>query len=143
MWLALVAASWLCSPAHGFPRSPAVTWTRTWHRTYAHTTASDLREDAALPRLQQDVSALFQFVEQNGGVAEVVVHQQNAGWGLRTSSAVRAGDTVATVPKNVCIFSDPDKMGTPLGAPARALLSHIDPSLWRLRLAVALLRYAT
>ena len=58
---------------------------------------------------------------------------------------VAAGEVLLRVPKKLCIYSNVNEMNDEqqsIGDNAKALINTLQPSQWRLRLAIAILRYS-
>lgn len=95
-----------------------------------------------VPRLHADVRGLLKYAEKEGGtVFATVVNQSPEGWTLKTDQHVPKNEVLVSIPKRMCIFSDPDLCSSDvsLDKNAERLIKSLDPGQWRTRLAIALL----
>lgn len=99
----------------------------------------DVCSDGSLPRLHKNIPSLLSFIEANRGYVGVDIIEEKEGWRLYTKQNFVKDQVVARIPKKICIFSDVEKMTVPLTENTQKLITSIDPSLWRLRLAIAVL----
>mmetsp|Transcript_12843 Transcript_12843/g.12480 ORF Transcript_12843/g.12480 Transcript_12843/m.12480 type:complete len:672 (+) Transcript_12843:150-2165(+) len=101
--------------------------------------SSKSNEVIGVPRLHHDLSGLIKWIEKSGGTFDAGVLKGSEGWNLIANHPIKAGEIVMKIPKSICIFSNPDYMEVPLLENAQLLMSSLDKSQWRARLAVALL----
>jgi hypothetical protein len=101
--------------------------------------SSKSNEVIGVPRLHHDLSGLIKWIEKSGGIFDAGVLKGSEGWNLIANHPIKAGEIVMKIPKCICIFSNPDYMEVPLLENAQLLMSSLDKSQWRARLAVALL----
>jgi hypothetical protein len=78
-------------------------------------------------------------VETNGGTSAVDIKEHKEGWTIHTKQDAAKDQTLLRIPKKVCVFSEVQHMHVPVIENADRLIASIDPSQWRLRLAIALL----
>ncbi|RYG61827.1 hypothetical protein EON64_18315, partial [archaeon] len=90
-------------------------------------------------RLDPDPDMLVNWIRTHGGQLDLEILQEKEGWSLITKSAVQKDTVLATVPKRLCIFSQPEQMKSPLLPSAVFLMNNLDAQHWRTRLAIALL----
>ena len=130
--------SHLLGSTHALIASHSKTARRAFHLVHA-VEKEEVFGDGSLPRLQKNIPALLSFIEANRGYVGVDIIEEKEGWRLYTKQNFQQDQVVARVPKKICIFSDVEKMTVPLTENTRKLISSIDASLWRLRLAIAVL----
>jgi len=95
---------------------------------------------AELPRLFADLGSMVRWIERSEGMVDTEVREGGEGWTLHANRFVAKGTTLMSIPKSLCIFSDPQVMvENPLLDNARLLMQSLDRKHWRARLAVALL----
>jgi len=102
---------------------------------------SSKSEASPLPRLHPDLGSLVRWIERAGGFVDVSVHQANEGWSLHANRDVQADTVLVSIPKSLCIFSNPSKMqdDSALMENTQTLMNSLDEKHWRARLAIALL----
>ena len=96
-------------------------------------------EEGQLPRLHADLGSMVRWIERSGGKVDATVHEEFEGWTLHANRKLAAGTTLMSIPKALCIFSDPELMENPLLENAQILINSLDKKHWRARLAIALL----
>ena len=102
--------------------------------------SSRTSRSGGVPRLNADVRGLIKFAEKAGGtVFSTVVNQSPDGWTLKTDQSVARDTVLISIPKSLCIFSDPDLCTIPLDINAQQFMKSLDKGQWRTRLAIALL----
>ena len=102
--------------------------------------ASSPEEPVGVPRLHIDISSLMRWVEKAGGKFDANVEKQAEGWSLTASNDIEQGTVLLQIPKSLCIYANPKYMhDVSLLENTQELMSSLDPSQWRARLAVALL----
>lgn len=92
-----------------------------------------------VPRLHHDLSGLIRWIEKSGGTFDAGVQKGSEGWSLISDRTIEAGETILSIPKSICIFSNPAYMTVPLLENAQLLMTSLEENQWRARLAVALL----
>ena len=102
-------------------------------------TSSTSTGTIGVPRLHHDLSGLIRWIEKSGGLFDAGVQKGNEGWNLVANRAIEPGETILSIPKSICIFANPSYMEVPLLENAQLLMTSLDSSQWRARLAVALL----
>jgi len=93
-----------------------------------------------MPRIDENREELLAWVRDGGGEASVDINSSLEGWSISSPRNASASSTFLKIPKALCIYSDPAKMTAGiLSDNGGALMSSLHPSLWRVRLAVALI----
>jgi hypothetical protein len=92
-----------------------------------------------VPRLHHDLSGLIRWIEKSGGIFDAGVQKGSEGWNLISERTIEEGETILSIPKSICIFSNPAYMTVPLLENAQLLMTSLEENQWRARLAVALL----
>ena len=96
----------------------------------------------SLPRLSEDIDALLWWVEYENGFVKAKINKTTEGWTLVSINGVTPGETLISIPKKLCIFSNPEDEAAvkmPLLNTTIKLMSTLDKKQWRVRLALALL----
>lgn len=92
-----------------------------------------------IPRLDTDLFGLISFIEKSGGSFEPRVVEYAEGWALSSRRNVIKGEVLLSIPKSICIRSDPSASDLSLQISAKNLMDLFDKKQWRARLAIALL----
>lgn len=98
--------------------------------------------DQYLPRLSEDINSLLSWISNENGFIGAAINKTEEGWSLITKTDTPAGTTLLSIPKKLCLFSNPYGSGAvkmPLLNNTLKLISSLDESQWRIRLAVAML----
>lgn len=98
--------------------------------------------ESTLPRLSEDLQSLLTWVTNENGFILARVNKTNEGWTLVSSKEAQPGQCLVSIPKKLCIFSNPERNGAvemPLLNSTLKLMASLDESQWRVRLAVAML----
>ena len=99
----------------------------------------------SLPRLDEDLSSLINWIEENGGNSNsknIDILKTSEGWKLMTQCDVKKDSSIITIPKSLCLYSNTDNTNTKnvqVLDSTLNLMSVISPNQWRMRLAIALL----
>ena len=101
--------------------------------------SSGSSDTIGVPRLHHDLSGLIRWIEKSGGTFDAGVQKGSEGWSLISDRTIEAGETILSIPKSICIFSNPSYMTVPLLENAQLLMTSLEENQWRARLAVALL----
>ena len=109
---------------------------RLWSERDEGSTSLD---EKGVPRLHLDLVSLIRWIEKSGGVFDAEVGTHNEGWSLCAKERVEAGTVLLKIPKSLCIYANPTLNVVPLVDNVQQLMSSLDSSQWRARLAVALL----
>ena len=92
-----------------------------------------------LPRLNSDPNSLIEWIKSNGGKFEVDIIQSTNGWSLHTNKSYKKNDIIISIPKKLCLYSNPNKMLTKILPQTANLMNTLKPTQWRARLAILLL----
>lgn len=118
----------------------SATSTSTTSNTPSSSPSSNTNDvNTGVPRLHHDLSGLIKWIEKSGGLFDANVQKNKEGWNLIANRDILPGEILLSIPKNICIYANPMYMETPLLENAELLMSSVDKSLWRARLAIALL----
>eukprot|EP01038_Epipyxis_sp_PR26KG_P005552 gene5552-7673_t len=92
-----------------------------------------------IPRLDSNVPALISWIKAAGGIFNAKIKESREGWTLYSNEKLNANDIVLSIPKKLCIYSDPSKMKKPYHIYTEQLMNSLSEDQWRTRLAIGLL----
>lgn len=95
--------------------------------------------DCEVPRLYADSNELIRWVEKYGGVFNADISLGKEGWSLAAQGNVPTNTALVRIPKKLCIYADASFMGAPLLDSTSSLMSSLQSTQWRARLAIAIL----
>ena len=113
--------------------------TRLWSGRDTLDEESPSLDEKGVPRLHLDLVSLMRWIETSGGTFDAEVGKNAEGWSLCAKDKVEAGTVLLKIPKSLCIYANPSLNVVPLVDNVQQLMSSLDSSQWRARLAVALL----
>ena len=111
------------------------------HADHRHLSLSQDEDfSGQIPRLNEDIPALLDWVSANGGQISsgITIQKSKEGWGLMATQSLHTGEQLAKIPKKLCIFSTPDQDSGLLPNTVQ-LINSLHPSHWRVRLGIAIL----